>query len=67
MRAVGDESVWRAMIDAALRERWAVAPTAAHGEAHEPGADEEGEIALSPDAVGGDRADWTHVPVDRNG
>lgn len=59
----GDDGVWRAMIDAALRERWSVTPPAS-GEGEVVGADEEGEIALTKDAVSHDRADWTHVHRD---
>ncbi|CAM8644718.1 MULTISPECIES: hypothetical protein [Sphingobium] len=60
MREAGDVGMWGAMIDAALRERWAIAQPAA-----EPnefgGSDEEGEIRLTSDAVGHDRADWVHL------
>jgi len=60
MREAGDERVWQAMIDAALRERWAVAPAAP---AVEPpgGTDEEGETPLPPDSIGGNRAEWVHL------
>lgn len=62
MVEAGDDSVWRAMVDAALRARWDVAPTGEqHAEQGVSGADEEGEIALTPAAVSHDRADWTHV------
>ncbi|MET0372569.1 MAG: hypothetical protein ABW039_14495 [Sphingobium sp.] len=62
MREAGDDRHWRAMIDAALRTRWSVAPAGnPEGAAPASGADEEGEIALTRDAVGNDRADWTHV------
>lgn len=61
MREAGDEHAWRAMIDAALRERWSVTPVGQGGEHPAPGADEEGEISLSPDSVGGNRADWVHL------
>jgi hypothetical protein len=49
MEAEGDGHVWRAMVDAALRGRWAL--TAALGgtaEAPPAGADEEGELPLDP-------------------
>jgi hypothetical protein len=60
MREAGDESQWRAMINAALRERWGV--TTNHGGDHpEPGTDEEGEFSLHPHGVSGKRADWVHV------
>lgn len=60
MLAAGDAGAWEAMIDAALRERWTVTSPAA--DADPPaGADEEGEISLSPDAVGNNRADWVHL------
>lgn len=60
MRDAGDGTTWGAMIDAALRERWTVAKPAA--EPHESGgSDEEGEISLTSDTVGHDRADWVHL------
>jgi hypothetical protein len=60
MMAAGDAAAWEKMIDAALRERWTVTPPAA--DADPPaGADEEGEIRLSADAVGDNRADWVHL------
>lgn len=59
MRAVGDQDIWERMIDAALRERWTVPQSA---EPETPGgADEEGDMRLSPDAIGHDRADWVHI------
>ena len=60
MREAGDESQWRAMINAALRERWAVS-TASGGDEAQPGTDEEGEFSLHPHGVSGNRADWVHV------
>lgn len=60
MCEAGDEAAWRAMINAALRERWSVAPTGS-GEAPRPGTDEEGEFSLPADGVTGNRADWIHV------
>ena len=60
MREAGDESQWRAMINAALRERWVVA-THPGGDHAEPGTDEEGEFSLQPHGVTGNRADWIHV------
>ena len=60
MREVGDESQWRAMIDAALRERW-VATTHSGGDEAEPGTDEEGEFSLHPHDVTGKSADWVHI------
>jgi hypothetical protein len=60
MREAGDESQWRAMINAALRERWVVA-TPPSGDNAEPGTDEEGEFSLHPHGVTGNRADWIHV------
>ena len=61
MREEGDVGSWTAMIDAALRARYALPlPTAA---APSPGSDEEGEIRLSPATVGHDRAQWVHVPA----
>jgi hypothetical protein len=60
MITAGDAATWEKMIDAALRERWTVTPPAA--DADPPaGADEEGEIRLSADAVGDNRADWVHL------
>ena len=64
MREAGDERIWEAMIDAALRERWSVASTAGSGESL-AGTDEEGEIALPPDGVSGNRADWVHLHDNR--
>lgn len=61
MRDSGDGDVWRAMIDAALRERWTVAPPGGQPEAEVGGADEEGEIRLTPDAIRRNNADWVHV------
>lgn len=60
MRAVGDQGVWERMIDAALRERWTVPQSAAEPGAP-GGADEEGDMRLSPDAISHDRADWVHI------
>ncbi|PJG49277.1 hypothetical protein CAF53_14395 [Sphingobium sp. LB126] len=60
MREVGNARIWDAMIDAVLRERWAVAPGSQAGEPP-AGTDEEGEIALPPDSVGGNHADWVHL------
>lgn len=60
MRAVGDMDVWERMIDAALRERWTV-PQASAEPGTPGGADEEGDIRLSPEAIGHDRADWVHI------
>ncbi|MCB4861807.1 hypothetical protein K7W03_19630 [Sphingobium sp. PNB] len=59
MRQAGDERVWQAMIDAALRQRWAVASAPSV----EPpgGTDEEGDIPLTPDTVSGNRAEWVHL------
>lgn len=60
MREAGDEHAWRAMIDAALRERWVVAPASA-GTAETPGGfDEEGDTPLSQDANTHSRAGWVH-------
>ncbi|MDT7535240.1 hypothetical protein OVY48_17665 [Sphingobium sp. SA2] len=64
MRAVGDAAIWEAMIDAALRERWTVAPPAAN-ESDSGGSDEEGEIRLTSEAVGNDPADWVHIHHER--
>ncbi|WP_150290331.1 hypothetical protein [Sphingobium estronivorans] len=60
MSKAGDGRIWEAMIDAALRERWTLAPAS---QANEPlaGTDEEGEIALPPGHVGGNHADWVHL------
>ncbi|MEQ6333221.1 hypothetical protein [Sphingobium sp. MK2] len=64
MRAVGDAAIWEAMIDAALRERWTVAqPNATDSDSG--GSDEEGEIRLTCEAVGHDRADWVHIHHER--
>ena len=60
MKEAGDEAQWRAMINAALRERW-VAATCDGGDEAQPGTDEEGEFSLHPHGVTRDRADWIHV------
>ena len=60
MREAGDESQWRAMINAALRERWSVA-SGQGGDEAQPGTDEEGEFSLPPHGVTGKRADWIHL------
>ncbi len=60
MREAGDVGTWGAMIDAALRARWAIAQPAADL-SESAGSDEEGEISLPSDAVGHDRADWVHL------
>ncbi|EPR09056.1 hypothetical protein M527_08400 [Sphingobium indicum IP26] len=59
MRQAGDDRIWRAMIDAALRQRWSIASAPSV----EPpgGADEEGDIPLTPDTVSGNRAEWVHL------
>lgn len=62
MREAGDPNAWAAMIDAALRARYAMAQPSAAAEPS-PGSDEEGEIRLSPAAIGSDHADWVHVPT----
>ncbi|MFC3441928.1 hypothetical protein ACFOKF_12190 [Sphingobium rhizovicinum] len=59
MRAAGDATHWGLMIDAALRERWTL-PHSSEDVSND-GADEEGEIRLTPQAVGHDRADWVHL------
>jgi hypothetical protein len=60
MREAGDLTIWQRMIDAALRERWTVRQPGA--DATSPGgADEEGDMRLTPEAVGHDRADWVHI------
>ncbi|MCP1471415.1 hypothetical protein J3E64_003122 [Sphingobium sp. OAS761] len=66
MRAAGDGQVWRAMIDAALRERWQVVPSGGADPSHH-GTDEEGEMPLARSAVGHDRADWVHIHPDKEG
>lgn len=60
MREEGNGDLWQRMVDAALRQRWSVAPGTNGDEGH-GGADEEGEIRLGRDAVSHDRADWVHV------
>lgn len=60
MRDAGDETLWRAMIDAALRQRWQVAGGEGGDEAR-PGTDEEGEFRLHPHGVTDSRAEWVHV------
>lgn len=60
MKEAGDEAQWRAMINAALRERW-VAATCSGGDEAQPGTDEEGEFSLHPEGVTGKHADWIHV------
>ncbi len=67
MREVGDERAWRAMIDAALTERWTL-PQALTSAGHPAaGADEEGEIALhQDDADAQGRAGWVHIDKEQN-
>ena len=60
MREAGDESAWRAMINAALRQRWSVAPGSG-GDEPRPGTDEEGEVSLPPHGVTGNHAEWVHI------
>lgn len=60
MRRAGDEGVWRAMIDAALRDRWSM-PLPDQATEPSGGTDEEGEFDLSRDGVSDDRATWVHV------
>jgi len=60
MREAGDESVWRAMVNAALRQRWSAAP-GSNGDEPRPGTDEEGEFSLQPHGVTGNHAEWVHV------
>jgi hypothetical protein len=60
MREAGDAAAWGAMVDAALRARWSV-PQAPAGTDTPGGADEEGDMRLTPDAIGHDRADWVHL------
>ncbi|BBD96924.1 hypothetical protein SAMIE_1004250 [Sphingobium amiense] len=60
MREEGDLAIWQRMIDAALRERWTMRQPGADGTSP-GGADEEGDMRLTPDAIGHDRADWMHI------
>lgn len=64
MRQAGDERIWQEMIDAALRERWAIAPASASGEAP-GGADEEGDLALAPQDISDNREQWVHLHQSR--
>lgn len=61
MREAGDEGQWRAMIDAALRERWQIAPVSSGDGSDGHGFDEEGEIRLPEHADTDRRASWVHV------
>lgn len=65
MSEAGDEKIWRAMINAALTERWTIDAALAPATAPPPaGSDEEGEIALEPEHVdqgAHERAAWVHV------
>lgn len=63
MREAGDETHWRAMVDAALRARWTLAQ-AGSSDTSAGGTDEEGEIDLTPAAVSHDHADWVHMHSD---
>jgi hypothetical protein len=60
MRAAGDQNAWERMIDAALRERWQV-PQPGADSGSPGGSDEEGDMRLTRDAIGHDRADWVHL------
>ena len=55
MRETGDVTAWQAMIDTALQQRWTIFPPGMTG------ADEEGEIRLSPEAIDQDAAKWVHL------
>lgn len=60
MREAGDHGTWERMIDAALRERWSE-PQSPASPRSPGGSDEEGDILLTRDAIGHDRADWVHI------
>ncbi len=63
MERVGDGHVWRAMVDAALRDRWTL-EAALGGRAEPPpeGADEEGDLHLAPsDIAEGEPASWVTI------
>jgi hypothetical protein len=62
MCKAGDQRIWEEMIDAALRQRWSLAPAA--GEAP-GGSDEEGDMILPPEGVSSNRADWIHLHDER--
>lgn len=61
MLEAGDGAGWRAMIDAALRERWRVAPGSSTEANDMQGFDEEGEMQLPADADTASKAGWIHV------
>lgn len=66
MLDAGSGDIWRAMIDAALRQRWQITSPGARPDEEPPaGADEEGELALPEQAVGRDPADWIHIHASR--
>lgn len=60
MREAGSGETWGMMIDAALQQRWELAP-GSDAEYDQGGADEEGETPLHREAITRDRADWVHI------
>lgn len=63
MECAGDGQVWRAMVDAALRDRWTLeAALLGKAEPSPAGADEEGEVHLAPsDIHDNERASWVTI------
>ncbi|WP_336972648.1 hypothetical protein [Sphingobium aromaticiconvertens] len=65
MSEAGNAATWRAMVDAALTERWTIgAPLSATSTPLPAGSDEEGESALSPEQVNQsarEHAAWVHI------
>lgn len=61
MLEAGEGSGWRAMIDAALRERWQVAPNSSGQASDTSGFDEEGEMQLPEHADTASKAGWIHL------
>lgn len=65
MSEAGNETVWRAMIDAALRQRTAL-PGATGGPPMGAGTDEEGETALPDHLLSTDqRGDWVQFQQEK--
>ncbi|MBB6124534.1 hypothetical protein [Sphingobium subterraneum] len=65
MRAAGDASVWRAMIDAALENRWQLTyALSVQEDSVSHGSDEEGDVRIGNAAQIGRKRSWVHVNPD---
>ena len=62
MLAVGDGTVWRKMVDAALIARWDMPESLGHEAPPPGGSDEEGDVPIQPDVpLVADDASWIQV------